>query len=182
MNAVEPRSTGQSGRLPHVNREDARRVPRSAGENAELRNDNVSLEIRVYPPHLKSKKLGGGGGFHGIEEAEELLDVSDGEDVADAIVDADEGEAAAFFIMGDVSGDQGTDTGGVHVGDASEIEDKVRLGVGSDAGLKIEKIRDGEWAGEANGTASGGGIDGVFQRKWLVGHRRNFSVVNVKDV
>lgn len=68
----------------------------------------TSLRMRVGGGWGELYRLGFGGG---LEEAEELFDAGDLKGTMDAVIDTDEGERAAVFIMGHVGADEGADAG-----------------------------------------------------------------------
>lgn len=75
----------------------------------------------------------------GVEEAKELLDSSYAERVSDPLVDGDQGERAPVLVVVDVGTNQGTNSGGVHVGYAGEIDDEGTSLTGTQRRLKVEQ-------------------------------------------
>jgi len=112
------------------------------------------------------------GGFDARVAAEKLLHVGDGESGPNAITYTDQGEAAAIFVVRNICPDEGADAGGVHVGNGGKIENQMGDGVGTNAGLKIEKIRNHERAGESKNETSSGGVGAFSKSEGLVRHKR----------
>src|SRR5262249_30094102 len=72
-------------------------------------------------------------------EAEELLDSSDEQGVADAIVYAYQRKRAAVFVMGDIGAHEGADPRGVDVGHTGEIYDQGDSVLGPQRGLEVKE-------------------------------------------
>lgn len=71
-----------------------------------------------------SGEAGFGFGQRGVN-VEERLDAGDIEDVADAVVEADEGEFAAGFVAGNEGANESADGEGIDGGDFGEVDDEL---------------------------------------------------------
>ena len=75
----------------------------------------------------------------GVEETEELENACDFESMAHPLVDADEAEKTAIFIMGNVGADQGADAGGVDVRDGGKIDNESWGSLRAQGRLELEQ-------------------------------------------
>src|SRR5690242_4682248 len=76
----------------------------------------------------------------GVEEVEKVSDAGDLERILHAFTHADEIQAPSVLLMGDVSAHQGTDAGGINIGDLGQVQKKSGGGVGANFGLEVKQI------------------------------------------
>jgi len=74
-----------------------------------------------------------------VEETEELENTCDFEGMAHTLVDADEAEKTAIFIMGNVGTHQGADAGGVDVRDGGKVDNESWGSFRAQSGLELEQ-------------------------------------------
>ena len=76
---------------------------------------------------------------HRIDKVEELLHVSNFERVLDPLAHADQVQAPAIFLVGNVSTDQRANSGRVHIGNFGKVDHQRTRGIGADLGLKVKQ-------------------------------------------
>jgi hypothetical protein len=90
---------------------------------------------------------------------------------ADAVAGADEEELAVMALRADVVVHDDAESGRVHVGDLGEVEDEAGGTLGTELGLKVEDVAEGQRTvqGEDRDAFPGAVRGGVGER--LIGHR-----------
>jgi len=79
---------------------------------------------------------------HGFEKIEKLLYASHLQRGVNSVADADEGEGASIFVVGDVGTDQRADSRGVDIRDGGEIKNQSARFLGTNGGLKPEQCSE----------------------------------------
>ena len=74
----------------------------------------------------------------GVKESEELKNPGDFEGVAHTLIDADQSEEAAIFIMRNVGADQSANAGRVNVRDVSKVDNESCGSFRAQSGLELE--------------------------------------------
>ena len=113
----------------------------------------------------------------GVEETEELENTCDFKGMAHPLVDADEAEKTAIFIMGNVGADQGADAGGVDVRDGGKIDNESWGTLCSQSGLELEQRTQHDRSLQAENSLSGTRAVEILDGKWLVSDRRHRAIL-----
>lgn len=74
-----------------------------------------------------------------VEETEELENACDFEGMTHTLVDADEAQETAIFVMGNVGTDQGANAGGVDVRDGGKVDNESWGSFRAQSGLELEQ-------------------------------------------
>lgn len=105
----------------------------------------------------------------GVEEAEERVDARHFQGVVNALVDTYQRERASVFMMGDIGADQGTNAGGVDIGDIGEVDDESAGVLGAEGRLKLEERSEHYGTFKAQNALAGPGTVEVLNGEWLLG-------------
>lgn len=113
---------------------------------------------------------------HRIDELKEVLDASDAECIPNSLADADQIQAATFFLAVDMCTYQRTDPGRIHVRDVGEIQHECAGSIAADLGLKIGKGGENQGPGETQNALSLFWTGEIFDDERLLGHREILAV------
>ena len=112
-----------------------------------------------------------------FEEAEELKNTGYFEGMAHPLVDADEGEETAIFIVRNVGTHQGADSGRIDIRDGGEIDDERWRSFRAKSGLELKQRPQHDRSLQPENSLSGTSPVEILDGKRFVRDRRHRGIL-----